>query len=368
MLHDAFRDDSAGINIRYRTDGKLFNLRRLQAKTKIKTETIRDLLFADDCALCAHSETSMQNIVDKFSEACHNFGLTISTKKTEVLHQPAPGKPYTKPDITINGQKLNAVDKFTYLGSTLSRNMTIDDEVNLRLAKASAAFGRLNANVWTRRGIRLETKLKVYQAVILPSLLYGCETWTIYQRHAKRLNHFHTTCLRKLLAIRWEDRIPDTEVLARAGQPSIFTILMKTQLRWAGHLARMPDHRLPKKLFYGELQQGKRSQGGQKKRFKDCLRSSLKAFSLNVDTWEETAQDRTRWRSAVHRGSLQCEARRATLAKQKRAARKARAKDPQLPATFSCPSCGRLFRARIGLTSHLRTHPPAATTPGSWDG
>ena len=125
---------------------------------------------------------------------------------------------------------------------------------------------------------------------------------------------------------------------------------------------------LPKKLFYGELQQGKRSQGGQKKRFKDCLRSSLKAFSFNVDTWEVTARDRARWRSAVHSGSLQCEARRATLAKQKRAARKACAKDPQLPATFPCPSCGRLFRARIGLTSHLRTHPPAATTPGSGDG
>ena len=367
MLHDALRDGGEGIDIRYRTDGKLFNHRRLQAKTKIKTETIRDLLFADDCALCADSETNMQNLVNKFSEACLNFGLTVSTKKTEVMHQPAPGKAYVEPSITVNGQKLKVVDKFTYLGSTLSQNQTIDDEISLRLAKASAAFGRLNTTVWTRRGIRLETKLKVYQAVILPTLLYGCETWTIYQRHAKKLNHFHTKCLRRLLAIKWEDRVPDTEVLARAGQPSIFSTLMKAQLRWAGHLARMPDHRLPKKLFYGELQQGKRSQGGQKKRYKDCLRSSLKAFEINVDTWEAIAQDRTRWRSAVQWGSLKCEARRSAHAKQKRAARKARATNTQLPATIPCPYCQRRFRARIGLTSHLRTHPPAATL-GSWDG
>ena len=74
-----------------------------------------DLLFADDCALNATSEPDMQCSVDTFSEACDNFGLTISTKKTEVMHQPAPGKTYVEPNITINGQSLNAVDKFKYL-------------------------------------------------------------------------------------------------------------------------------------------------------------------------------------------------------------------------------------------------------------
>ena len=69
------------------------------------------------------TEADMQRSVDKFSDACNNFGLTISRKKTEVMHQPAPGKPYVEPNITINGQRLNAVDKFTYLGSTLSRNV-----------------------------------------------------------------------------------------------------------------------------------------------------------------------------------------------------------------------------------------------------
>ena len=80
------------------------------------------------------------------------------------------------------------VDKFTYLGSTLSRVMHIDDEVNARIAKASAAFGRVCGSIWGWSGIRL---------VVLPTLLYACETWTVYQRHAKRLNHFHTSCLIK---------------------------------------------------------------------------------------------------------------------------------------------------------------------------
>ena len=151
------------------------------------------------------------------------------------------------------------VDKFTYLGSTLSRVVHIDDEVNARIAKASAAFGRLHGSIWDRSGIRLDTKLKVYRSVVLPTLLYACETWTVYQRHAKRLNHFHTSCLRKLQKIKWQDRIPDTEVLKRAGMQSVHILLKMAQLRWTGHVTRMPDERLPKKILYMS------SHGGQKK-------------------------------------------------------------------------------------------------------
>ena len=128
------------------------------------------------------------------------------------------------------------MNRFTYLGSTLSQNVTIDDEVNVRIARASATFGRLHVNVWNRRGISLQTKLKLYRAIVLPTLFYVCETRTVYQRHAKKLNHFHTTCLRKLLNIKWQDRIPDTEVLAQADLPNIYTILMQSQLCWAGHV------------------------------------------------------------------------------------------------------------------------------------
>ena len=163
----------------------------------------------------------------------------------------------------MNGQKLKVVDKFTYLGSTLSRAVHIDDEITARIAKASVAFGRLRANVWERNGIKLDTKLKVYKAVVLPTLLYACETWTVYQRHAKRLNHFHLCCLRKL-KIKWQDQIPDTEVLGKAGMQSMHTVLKLAQLRWIGHVIRMPDARLPKKVFYGELQEGRGSQGGRR--------------------------------------------------------------------------------------------------------
>ena len=219
MLTDAFGNSDVGINIKYRTDGQLFNLRRLQAKTKVQSVTIRDFLFADGCALNASTVEDIPKSVNKFSSACSNFGLTISTKKTEVLHLPAPGNPYITPNITVNGQSLVIVDKFPYLGSIISQNANIDNDVVVRLAKASAAFGRLYDKVWNRKGIRLQTKLKVYKAAVVPTLLYGCEICTVYSRHVNMLYHFHTVSLRKLLNIKWQDKIPDTEVLTNTDLP-----------------------------------------------------------------------------------------------------------------------------------------------------
>ena len=215
MLTDAFQDGDNGISIRYRFDGKLFNLRRLKAKSKVQRAVLDEFLFADEMAKGAPTEEKMQKGVDQVYDSCDSYDLTISIKQTEVVYQPAPGRPYKESTVTVKGQRLQVVDKFTYLGSTLSRVVHIDDDVNARIAKASATFGWLRGSLWDRSGIRLVRKLKEYRSVVLPTLLYACETWTVYQRHAKRLNHFHTSCHRKLLKIKWQDRIPDTEVLKK---------------------------------------------------------------------------------------------------------------------------------------------------------
>ena len=81
MLTDAFQDVDAGFPIRYRFDGKFLNLRRLQAKSKVQTDVVDKLLYADDPAENAKSEEKMQGAVDRMSKACDNFQLTISTKK-----------------------------------------------------------------------------------------------------------------------------------------------------------------------------------------------------------------------------------------------------------------------------------------------
>ena len=91
---------------------------------------------------------------------------------------------------------------------------------------------------------------------------------------------------------------------------SLHTLLKLAQLRWTGHVKRMPGERLPKKVFYGELQEGKRSQGGQTKRCNDTLKASLMDFNIPTESWEEDVQDRTKWRCLINKGAAQFESER----------------------------------------------------------
>ena len=150
MLEQATKDldDDDGIYIRYCLDGNIFNLRRLQATPNTLEQLIRDLLFADDAALLAHSERPRQRITSCFAEASQFFGLEVSLKETEVLHQPTPREEYHPPRIFIGESELKMVGKFTYLGCTISSHGKIDKEIDSRLAKANSAFGRLYKRLW----------------------------------------------------------------------------------------------------------------------------------------------------------------------------------------------------------------------------
>ena len=81
-----------------------------------------------------------------------------------------------------------------------------------------------------------------------------------------------------------EDRIPDTEVLEMSHCESVFSLLKKSQLRWAGHVHRMADTRIPKQLLYGELACGSRKRGRPKLRYKDTLKASMKDCVLLILT------------------------------------------------------------------------------------
>ncbi|BHF80813.1 hypothetical protein SprV_0702394100 [Sparganum proliferum] len=368
MLMDVYRDERPGIRIAYRTDGHLLNQRWMHFQSRVSTTTVHELLFADDCALNTTSEEETQRSMDLFSAACEHFSLVINTQKTVVVHQPPPNSatPPKAQQISVNGTQLQVVENFPYLGSTLSRNTKIDDEVANSISKASQAFGRLQSTVWNRHGLQLSTKLKMYKAVILPTLLYGAETWTVYTKQARRLNDSHLSCFRRILRLNWQDRIPDTDVLERTGILSIYTKLRQMQLRWSDHLVHMDDERLPKRLFYGDVATGSRSLGGQICLYKDTLKSSLKRLQINSTNWEELALDRPTWRRTVKTGAAIYEANRIAAAKVKREARKSQlcpVRNADAQPLPTCPRCQQTFRARIGLVGHLRINCASRTSP-----
>lgn len=117
------------------------------------------------------------------------------------------------------------------------------------------------------------------------------------------INHFHTVCLRKLTRIRWQDKIPDTEVLSWVGIPSIHTLLEKAQARWAGHILHMDDQQLPKVLLYfGEWVDGKRAAGWTTPNFNNRLKTTWKALKYPQNpgkTWQLTGLPDKAWGNLV---------------------------------------------------------------------
>ena len=156
-----------GVYRQSRQNADLFNVDTslFRAKTKTTRILMRELLFADDSALVAHSAEEMQKIVDAFSDASKKFGLKINVKKTEVLYQPNSTRTREE-NIMVDGNKLNSVLEFTYLGSTISNNGCIDDEIQRRMAKASASFGRLRQRFWNNHHLSMRVKGQIYRAIM----------------------------------------------------------------------------------------------------------------------------------------------------------------------------------------------------------
>ena len=129
-------------------------------------------------------------MAEQFSQPSKLFGLTININKTEVLYQPAPNTNSQEPTITIDGTCLKNIDSFKYLGSIISNDGYLDKESASRISKANQSLGRTQTRVLNQHNICLSTKLKVYSAVVLNSLLYGRKTWMLYHTQIKQLEKF----------------------------------------------------------------------------------------------------------------------------------------------------------------------------------
>ena len=185
------------------------------------------MLCADDAGVATHTQEELQSLMECFSQACKDFGLTISLKKTNVLGHGT----VVAPVITIDDYELDAVCQYTYLGSTIIDNLSLDADIEKRVGKAASTLARLTARVWTSPKLSAKANMAVYNACVISTLLYGSETWTTYAGQERRLNTFHLRSIRRILGISWQDKVTNADVLSRAGLPSMYTLLRQRRLR-----------------------------------------------------------------------------------------------------------------------------------------
>lgn len=357
LLHKELECNSS-VAVDFRLDGNVFNIRRLQATTKLSRVRVLELQYTDDCALVAHSPQDLQSILAVAVRAYSRMGLSVNIIKTEVVYQWSSSIPHTPPAFTIDHKPLTITPSFKYLGSILSEDCSIGHEVQNRIRQAAAAFGRLRRRVFQNNNLHLHTKVAVYEAVCITTLLYSCEAWVTYSCHIKSLERFHIGCLQRILGLTWHDRVPHTDILAKANCRSIEATITQHQLRWLGHVIRMPQDRLPRRVLYGQLHHGRRLAGGQKKRYKDQLKTSLRKCNVRPEDLEAAAADRDSWRQHCLDGTRKLEEERTARRQQQRLRRNTPtvASTTTTTTTHTCPTCNKICGSKIGLFSHLRTH------------
>ena len=350
-------DKEHQITLNYRVDRNLFDSKKMKARSKISQTKLLELQYADDCAMVADSPEFLQIALSHTSKFYQKLGLKINIGKTELIQYrlTSSENPAT---LQIDNVPLQNVETFKYLGSYIAASCHLDDKINYRIRQASRAYGRLRNRVFHNKNITLSTKVMVYNAIVLSSLLYSSETWALYSHQTRRLESFHMSSLRKLLGVSWRDKVPDTEVLLRTKSVSVDTILCRNHLRWLGHVIRMSDTRLPKQFLFGELSKGSRTVGRQRKRFKDQASGVLRSCHIPLGQLKALASDRKKWRSACKEGLQLKEKERLKKLEDRRSKRQEKRSTPTTvgPPQHFCPDCGRGCMSQIGLISHLRTH------------
>ena len=154
-------------------------------------------------------------------------GLIINTTKTEILSTSS----HDDPTFSISGNQLKNSENFTYLVSSLSFSGDLTNEIQRHINPASSAFGRLSRRVFGNQDLSIHTKIVVYDAVVISTIIYGCVTWNPYRRHIRLLEFFSIRRLQLILGLRSRHKVTHSEVRSMAGISSIESMLLHRQLR-----------------------------------------------------------------------------------------------------------------------------------------
>lgn len=261
--------------------------------------TINNLRFADDIDLMGGSNRELQDLTKRLEERAGAYGMEVSTEKSKVLVNSTTN---THAEIYMNGQQLEEVDAFKYLGATLTKDGRSTIEIKTRLAIATSAMAKLS-KIWRSREISFSTKMKLYKSLVLSILLYGCESWTLTAETTKRVQTFETKCFRRLLGISWRDRKSNdfvrSQITSLAGpQEPLLAIVKKRKMSWFGHVMR--HNSLPKTVLQGTLEGGRR-RGRQAK----CWLDNIKEWTrMDSYTLMRRTEDRAGWRRLAAESAL----------------------------------------------------------------
>ena len=299
VIRTALKNSPHGITIRYTLDGIVRKRYRVNREEEIE-ELVQILLYADDMVIICDSEQGLVEMVEKLDEVTQAWRLCISQEKTKIMTITQKPKP-PPVKIVLRGEELENVEKFKYLGRTFTSTPDLTAEIDARIQAAAATFYKYAAALYRSKEISLENKMRIFKATVIPTLLYGSETWAPTKEHLRRLTVAQNQWIRYCLGIRFDTHghVSNSKLRKKCKLPAISTLIRQNRLRWLGHVARMADSRLPKKAMCSRPD-ATRPKHGVRKTWSQVVEKDFDDLHLGGGRWLKKAKNRAIWRKLIH--------------------------------------------------------------------
>ena len=262
----------------------IFQTVDLDKGLNIDGETLTNLRFADDVALTTNNMTEMEEQLNRLNKNSKNIGLKMHKGKTKYMTNFQNDQ-----EIHIDSEKIEEVTNYKYLGQTTYLKDTTKEEVTCRIRAGWSCFGK-NREIFQDDKMPLSLKRQVFDQCVLPTMTYGCQTWSLTKATTQRLRTAQRAMERKMLKAKLKDKIPCREIRAKTNIKDIVKFAAKQKWKWAGHVARLNDNRWTKRITDWQPRYGKRSRGRQVKRWRDDI------VQMKGITWGRDAGQRDDWR------------------------------------------------------------------------
>ena len=247
----------------------IFQTVDLDKGLNIDGETLINLRFADDVALTTNNMTEMEEELNRLNKNSKNIGLKMHKGKTKYMTNFQNDQ-----EIHIESEKIEEVTNYKYLGQTTYLKDTTKEEVTCRIRAGWSCFGK-NREIFQDDKMPLSLKRQVFDQCVLPTMTYGCQTWSLTKATTQRLRTAQRAMERKMLKAKLKDKIPCREIRAKTNIKDVVKFAAKQKWKWAGHVARLNDNRWTKRITDWQPRYGKRSRGRQARRHRADERNHL---------------------------------------------------------------------------------------------
>ncbi|BFZ10788.1 hypothetical protein BsWGS_13827 [Bradybaena similaris] len=209
------------------------------------TNKINELMFVDDQVLVAENEAELQHHLHSMNQESLTKNMKMYPDKTEVM---TVGRSETANNLTVNNKEIKQVSEFKYLGTTFTSDGRIDKEIDIRCNKANQVLGQISP-ILQHAAVPLSTKKLIIQSIFIPTFSYQCQTWMFTSIHKRKITTAEMRCLRRAAGATLRDRQRNENIRKRLGIEPVLQYIERQQLKWFGHLQRMPENAPPLKAY-----------------------------------------------------------------------------------------------------------------------